>query len=138
MADVISAVRSYLLSRSAVTDIIGQRFYLDVLKQNATLPAATLHKVSETHPHLISNRSGIVQTRIQIDCFSFSRLTSNALAEAMYRSGVVALKGTTNGINIRGIMAEDGQRNYVINDADGGDDHTYVTQFDLMVSYLES
>ena len=137
MADVVSAVRTYLLSRSAVTDVIGQRLYLDVLKQNATLPAATISKVSESHSHTISNRSGFVQTRLQIECYSKQRLTTDSLAEAIYKSGIAAVKGTTNGVNIRGVMVEDGRRNEIIFDARGGDDHTYTTQFDLMVSYLE-
>lgn len=137
MADVVSAVRTYILSQSAVTDLIAQRMYLDRLKQNATLPAATIHKVSESHVHTISNRGGMVQTRLQIECFALQRLTANALAEAIYKCGIAAVKGITNSVNIRGVMVEDGQRNYTIDDADGGDDHTYVTQFDLMVSYLE-
>ena len=137
MADVVSAVRAYLLSQSTVTDVISQRLYLDRRPQHATLPAATISKASETHSHLISNRSGFVQTRLQIECFSKLRLTSNALAEAIYKSGIAAVKGLTNSVNIRGVTVEDGQRNYVIDDSEGGDDHTYVTQFDLMVSYTE-
>lgn len=86
---------------------------------------------------MISNRSGFVQTRLQIECFAKLRLTANALAEAIYKSGIAAVKGTTNSVNIRGVTVEDGQRNYIIYDSEGGDDHTYVTQFDLMVSYLE-
>ena len=138
MADVVSSIRTYLLGRSAVTDVLSQRIYLDVLKQSATLPAATISKVSETHSHLISDRSGFVQTRLQIECFALQRLVANSLAEAIYKSGVAAIKGVTNGVNIRGVTVDDGQRNYIVQDADGGDDHTYVTQFDLMVSYLES
>lgn len=138
MADVVSAVRTYLLSKSAITDVISQRIYFDRLRQNATLPAATISKVSETHYHKLSDRSGLVSTRLQIEAYSLSRLTSNGLAEAIYKCGIAAVKGLTNSIDIRGVTVEDGQRNYTIDDADGGDDHTYVTQFDLMVSYLES
>ena len=137
MADVVSAVRTYLLSQSAVTDIIGQRMYFDVLQQNCTLPAATISKTSESHEHEISDRAGHVKTRLQITCHADLRLTANALAEAIYTSGIAAVKGVTNSVNIRGVTVEDGQRNYVVYDADGGDDHQYVTEFDLMVSYRE-
>jgi hypothetical protein len=137
VADVVSAVRSYILAQSSVTDVISQRMYLDVLRQNATLPAATISKTSESHVHTLSDRSGLVQTRLQIECYSENRLTTNALAEAIYKCGIVALKGTQSGVDIRGVMVEDGQRNYIIEDSKGGDDHRYVTQFDLMVSYRE-
>lgn len=137
MADVVSAVRTYFLDESTVTDVIGQRLYLDRLKQNPTLPAATIEKASESHDHTLSDRSGIVKTRLSIVCHSLSRLTSNALAEAMYKSGIATVKGTTNGVDIRGVTVEDGQRNYTIDARDGGDDHQYVTEFDLMVTYRE-
>lgn len=138
MADVISAVRSYILSQSSVTDVIGQRMYFDRLKQKATLPAATISRVSETHAHTISNRSGLVWDRLQIDCYSLNRLTTASLAETIYKCGIVAFKGTTGSVNIRGVDVEDGRRDYTIDDAKGGDDHIYATQFDLRVCYLES
>ena len=137
MADVVSAVRTWLLSQSAVTDVISQRMYLDVLRQDATLPAATISKTSESHVALLSDRSGLVQTRLKIECYSKNRLTTNALAEAIYTSGVAVLKGTINSVDIRGVSVEDGQRNSYIPDSEGGDDHTYITEFDLLVSYRE-
>lgn len=137
MADVLNAVRSYLLGVSSITDIIGQRFYVDRRMQSATHPCATITRVSETHDHLISNRSGFVQTRLQIECFSTLRSTTQSLAEVIYRSGIAAVKGATGGVNIRGVTVEDGRRDYTIDDSTGGDDHVYVTQFDLMVSYKE-
>lgn len=138
MAEVLSAVRTYILSRPAVASLIGQRMYFDRLKQKAQLPACTISRVSESHDHTISNRSGMVFTRLQIECLSLNRLTSSEVAEAIYRSGIAAVKGVTNGLNIRGIDVEDGRRDYTIDDAKGGDDHVYVTQFDLRISYLES
>lgn len=137
VADVLGAVRTYLLSRSSITDVIGQRMYFQRRPQKAALPAATIARVSEDHDHLLSNRSGFVKTRLQIECFSGQQVVTEALAEAIYKSGVAALKGTTNGIDIRGVTVEDGRRDYTLDDPNGGDDHTYVTQFDLMVSYKE-
>lgn len=135
---MLSAVRTYILSRPTVTDLIGQRMYFDRLKQKAQLPACTISRVSETHDHTISNRSGMVWTRLQIDCYSLNRLTTADIAETIYRCGIAAVKGVTNGLNIRGVDVEDGRRDYTIDDAKGGDDHVYVTQFDLRVCYLES
>lgn len=138
MADVLTAVRAYLLSKSAITDVIGQRIYVDVRKQKAQLPAVAITRVSETHNHLLSRRSGLVQTRLQVECFSALRATTQSLAETIYKCGIDAVKGVTNSINIRGVQLEDGRRDFIIEDPNGGDDHTYVSQFDLMVSYLES
>lgn len=137
MADVVSAVRSYILAQSSVSDLIGQRMYLDRLMQDTTLPAATIDKTSATPDHTLSNLSGFVKTRLNIRCHALKRLDANALANAIYRCGIAGVKGTTNGVDIRGVMVEEGQRNYVVDARDGSDDPEYVTEFDLMVSYRE-
>lgn len=138
MSDVISAVRTYLLSKTAVTDRIGQRLYFDQLIQKATLPAASIDKTSERHEHSLSDRTGMVFTRISVECHSGSRITSNSIAQAMISSGIAAVKGVTNGVNIRSVMIEEGQRNFTLPPRDGSHEHQYVTAFDFMVSYLES
>lgn len=137
MADVLGAVRTYLLSRSSVTDVIGQRMYFQRRPQKAALPSATISRVSETHDHLLSDRSGFVKTRLQIECFSTQQVVTEALATAIYKTGVAAIKGLTNGVDIRGVVVEDGRRDYTLDDPNGGDDHIYVSQFDLEVSYKE-
>lgn len=137
MADVVSAVRTYILSKTAVTDLIGQRLYLDRLPQGATLPAATIFKISERDTHGISDRAGFVHCRLQISCHSTSRLTTEALADAIRSSGLCAQKGTVNSVVVHGVTVEDGKRNYVLDARDGSDDHEYVTDFDFMVSYSE-
>lgn len=137
MANVLSAVRTYILSKSAVTDLISQRMYFDRLPQNSTLPAATISKTSSTHTHTISDRSGNVSQRLQVISFATTRVACDALAEAIYQCGLAAVKGTTNSVNIRGVTVEDGQRSYTIDARDGSDDHLYATEFDFMVSYRE-
>lgn len=47
------------------------------------------------------------------------------------------MKGTYSGVDIRGVEVEDGRREYEAEDIEGGDDQTYITEFDLMVSYQE-
>jgi hypothetical protein len=138
VADVLGAVRSYLLTRSSVTDVVAQRLYFQRRPQKSALPSATITRVSEDHDHLISRRSGFVKTRLQVECFSTRQTTTEALAEAIYKSGVDQLKGTYSSVNIRGVTVEDGRRDYTLDDPHGGDDHIYVSQFDLMVSYTES
>jgi hypothetical protein len=141
MADAMAALRTYILDQSSVNDLIAQRLYLGRRKQGALLPNAVIKRTSESHDHLLSGRSGIVQTRFQIECFSdrHSGTTGAAsIAEAIYQCDVDTLKGETNGVNFRGVTVEDGRREYDYEDTEGGDAQTYVCQFDLMVTYLEA
>ena len=137
MADVVVSVRTYLLTKTAITDIVGQRIYSDKLPQGATLPAAVLKIQSERYDHAIDGLSGMVATRIQVECYATTRLVSNALADAVIWCGIDAIKGTFTAINIRGVMVEDGRRSYEDDETGGGDDARYVSQFDLTVHWLK-
>lgn len=141
MADAMTALRTYILDQPSVNSVILQRFYRGRRKQGAVLPCAVIRRSSESHDHLLSSRSGIVQTRFQIETYSSRHSGTGSaaeLAELIYKCGVDTLKGTTNGVDFRGITVEDGRREFEVEDTEGGDSQTYVCQFDLMVTYLES
>lgn len=138
MADILQSVRSYMLTKTAITSLVGQRIYFVRRPQKSSVPSVTLFKSSEDHNHKLSTRSGIVWTRIQIECFSSLYVTSAELAEAIYKCGIDSVRGITHGVDIRGVQVEDGRRDYTLDDQNGGDDHIYVSQFDLRICYLES
>lgn len=137
MPDVTTAVRDYLLAKPSVTALIGQRMYLDMLPQNASLPSVVIYKVSGTHLHKISDREGFIKSRLTIVAYASTRLVANSIIETIYKSGIAAFRGLQSSILIRGIQVDSGQQNYIEYARDGGDDHRYVTEFDLMVSYQE-
>ncbi len=137
MADVAIAIRTYLLTKSTVTDIVGQRIYADMLPQNPTLPAVTFSKVSTSHDHTISNLAGLAHCRLQFDCYATTRTTANEICEVIRKCGVITQKGTLSGVDVRGVRLEDGQRNFVEYTRDDSDDHRYVTNFDLAIDYAE-
>lgn len=138
MADPVKSVRQYLLSKTAVTDLVGQRIYAKRLPQTVTLPAAAVRVISETHDHAIDGLAGIVATRVQIECFADTSETARATAYAMMGCGIDAVKGTTHGTNIRSVMVEDGVRDNEDEDTSGGDYQRHVASFDFMVYWLRS
>src|SRR5690606_17705565 len=101
------------------------------------LPAAVLKIQSERYDHALDGLSGMVATRIQVECYATTRLVSNALADAVIWCGIDAIKGTFTATNIRGVMVEDGRRSYEDDETGGGDDARYVSQFDLTVHWLK-
>lgn len=138
MADVNVAVRTYLLTKTAITDLIGQRMYTDALPQSATIPAVAMSTVSETYEHALEGLAGPVATRIQFECYATTRLVSLSIADAIIWCGIDAIKGSYSSINIRSVMVEDGRRCFTEGDNAGGDAQRYVTNFDLLVTYLRS
>lgn len=138
MADLAVSVRTYLLSLTTITDVVGQRIYADILPQSATLPAITMEKVSTRHDHQLSDYAGLAHSRIQFACFATTRLIANSVAEAIRSSGIILLKGLYTNVDIRGVRCDDGQRNYVEYALDGSDDHRYVTTIDFIFDYTET
>lgn len=145
MAAVEEALCTYLLTKTAVTDLIGTgddaRLWPDALDQDynekTNGAAATYEIISSDEEMLLSDRSGFVSSRIQFACYASTRKAANALARAIKNCGIVALKGVTNSVDIRGVQVESGIRTYKEPPTDGGGGFRYLTEFDFVVQYLE-
>jgi hypothetical protein len=145
MAAVEEAIRTYLLTKTAVTDLLGSgasaRFWPDVLapgyRADNDGAATTYEIISSDEEGQLSGRSGFVSSRIQIVCYASTRRAANALARAIKNCGVDQLKGTTSSVDIRGVQVESGIRTSVDAPTDSTQEFRYMTDFDLMVHYLE-
>lgn len=138
MADVAIAIRTFLLGKSAITDIVSQRIYTDVLPQSATLPAITMRKVSTTHDHQLGDLAGLAHTRLTFDCYASTRKVANQIAEAIRQSGIMTQKGTLTGVDVRGVRIDTGQENFVDFPSDGHDDYRYITSIDFVIDFTET
>lgn len=143
--DIAVVTRSYMLTKTAITDLVGQRIYTDVLPQGATMPAVALFIDSEDYEHALDGLTGLVASRLRVECYAATRLVANAIAEAITWCGIdqqkgrlsYTVSGTTYGANIRSVMVETGKRYFTEPDNKGGDSERYVTTFDFMVTFLK-
>lgn len=138
MADVIKSIRQYLLGRSAVTDLVGQRIEMKRLRQQATIPAVVMRLVSESYDHALDGLGGMVQSRISLECYGITSEVARSVADAIIWCGIDALKATQNDLRIRSVMVEDGRREFEDEDTTGGDLQRHVCTFDLMVHWLRT
>lgn len=137
MADVGSAVRAYLLSKTAVTSLIGQRIYTDLVPQNETLPAVSYMLLPTIHEHQLSGFAGVAHTRIQFDVYADKRLDANAVCEAIRTCGIIGFRGTQSEVFICG-SDFDGPWYSLDYSNENSDDHRYVTTFEILVNHTES
>jgi hypothetical protein len=145
MTAMEDAFCEYLLTKSSITDLIGTgdnaRLWPDVLPEGYSVksdgPAATYQIIDGTDEHTISDRCGFVQARVQISCFAWKRLIANQLARAIKNSGVIAMKGVSGGVDFRGVEVARGISTFDDSPTDGSQEHRYLADFDLMISYLE-
>lgn len=139
MAEVLTSVRTWLLGQSSITTLVGQRIYPDQLPQsNVTYPAVLLTILDERYEHDLGGLGGLVQTRLQCECYGTTRLSSLAVSDAIIWSGIDQLKGTYSSLKIRSVMVEEGRRCFVDADLKGGDAQRYVTNFDFQITWLRS
>ena len=144
MAAMEEALCSYILTKSAVTDLIGTgdaaRLYPHVLPQDCNLAsgaAATYRIIDSTETGMLSDRAGIVQSRVQITTFANTLSAAMALARAIKNCGITTIKGVSSGVDFRGVIIEKGIESFDEPPTDGGETWRYIADFDLGVSYLE-
>lgn len=144
MAAMEEALCSYILSKAAVTALIGSgdaaRLYPHALPQDCNLAsgAAAIYRIiSSSETGLLTDRAGIVQSRVQITSFANTFSAAIALARAIKNCGIATLKGLDGGVNFRGVMIEEGINTYDEPPTDGGETWRYIAEFDLRVSYIE-
>ncbi len=138
MSNIASSLRTKILSYSSVTNLIGQRMYIDALKQNATLPAIVFTRISTRRDHTVSDVTKLAHSRFDFACIAQSRATADAIADAIRNSGICLFSGTVDGIKFLGTEIESGDEYGDDPPLDGSQEHRYWTCFELMVHYQET
>jgi hypothetical protein len=145
MAVMEEAFCTYLLSKSVITSLIGSgdsaRLWCDQLPQDYSVSdgvGAVYEIIFGDDAHTLSDRSGFVESRMQIACYGSTRKSVNELARAIKNCGITTQKGVYAGVDFRGIAVEQGIRTYG-NEAptDGTDSWRFLTEFEFKIFYLE-
>lgn len=102
--DIRPALRAALLLESDITDLVESRIYPVLAPQGERRPLIVLTRVSEGEDFVLKGPSGLLQTRVQIDCWAATPDEASALAEAV-RARLHGLSGVWLGITISGAFA---------------------------------
>ncbi len=78
-----NSIRQYLLSKAAVTAIIGSRLYPVVLPQSQDVPAITFSRVSGGHSHNLDRATGSAIPAFEFDCWAATYAQAETLAEVV-------------------------------------------------------
>lgn len=145
MAIMEEAFCTYLLSKSAITALIGSgssaRLWASQLPQGYDVSqgsAAVYEIIFGDDTHTLSDRSGFVETRMQLACYAATHKAAIELARTIKNCGITTQKGVYSGVDFRGIAVEQGIRAYGNEQpTDGTDSWRYLAEFELKISYLE-
>lgn len=137
-SSIDDALRTKLLSYTAISTLLGDRFYPEAAEQGAQTPYG-VYSIISTYPyHTVSDVTRAAQSRIQIDCYADTQATANELYHAVRRSGICNFRGDVGTIKINGVSIDSGLTTGDDNPSDGNQEHRYTATFDMLVHYWEA
>jgi len=92
------AIRTRLLSLSAVTAIASTRVRTMRLAQNDTFPAVRVQEISETEPMQLRGSVGLLRSRVQVDSYAEEVSGVDAYAQARDLDAAVHGDGAGSGL----------------------------------------
>lgn len=127
-----TGIVSHLKADAAVSALIGDRVYHQLLPQNAIMPALIYSRISDQRSMLCESPDGFVGARYSIDCYARDSSTAKGLSDAV-RLSLNGLRGSLAGESIDFIQLESQQD---LSDVDG-DTATRRVLLDFVIWYLE-
>ncbi|RZJ01817.1 MAG: DUF3168 domain-containing protein [Brevundimonas sp.] len=92
-----AALIAHLLATAGITAVVGQRITWGRRDQGGALPAIVLHRIDGAPDYHLTGASGLVESRVQVDCWgssygsakSVARTVDTALSAARFTQGAV-------------------------------------------------
>lgn len=122
-----AALIAKLLASDGVTALVGQRINWTRRPQGSALPCIVLHRIDGTPDVHHGGRSGLVQSRVQVDCWGASCGSAKAVARAV-EAAITAQTFTQGAIRFDCILV-DSERDTTFDETTP----IFRTSLDLMV-----
>ena len=121
-------IRTYMLTKTAITNIVGSRIHAQKLPPEATLPALVYNRVSTQRTYSHSGDSNFTTPRIQYSCFAENYEGAKDLAEQIV-SEMSGFSGTAGSSTIYSTFVE-GELDML-----DPESKLYFIPVDLMITY---
>lgn len=128
-----AALINRLLATAGVTTLAGQRITPGRRDQGGTLPAVVLHRIDGLPDYHLTGASGLVASRMQVDCWGATYGAAKKLARAV-DAALSAARWTAGAIRIDAVLiADERDDNF-----DEGGTALYRTSLDLWVHHARA
>jgi hypothetical protein len=129
------ALISYLLADSGVAALASTRLYWVQAPQNVAKPYATLQRISGLRDTPMDGPSGLVESRVQIDCYAAGTPSSGGynLAKSLARAIETAISGasfTQGSTHFQGCFLDAERDGY---EADATPDKLFRVSLDFLI-----
>jgi hypothetical protein len=134
-----TAFREYLISQPGVSGLIGDRVYVSMLKQGATLPAIVMHdSISGTSYEHLTGGDGLASRRVQIDCVASTVDEAEQLREEVRKASATARGTWGSTVSVEVLGCNTAALYAGIDDAkDGSERPRYRRIIDFTIDYRE-
>lgn len=128
-----AALVAKLLASAGITTLVGQRINWSRRPQGSGLPAIVLHRIDGAPDYHLTGASGIVASRVQVDCWGASYGSAKSVARAV-EAVVSAARFTQGAVRFDAIL--------IIDERDSSFDENntplYRTSLDLAVFHASA
>ena len=132
---ILKAIHSLLANNTSITDLVSTRIYPMVRDQEAGLPAITYQSISGVRSYDLTGPNGLVDGRIQVNCFADDPLEAGELA-AVVRAALNGHRGGAAGVHIELMLLDDmGDLPYI--DPENEAQNVFAKMMDFYVLYKE-
>lgn len=123
------ALVAFLLADAGLSALVSDRITWGSRPQASALPAVVLHRIDGLRSYSADGPSGLVSSRVQVDCWGASYGSAKGLGRAVIArlSGYV---GTTGGVQFQAAFAIDERDGYERGDS-GADIYRSSIDFDI-------
>jgi len=81
---LLAAVAYHLGQQSGVTDLVSTRIYKSHIPQRDSWPAIVLHEIALVPGYYQAAADGIIEARVQVDCWATTHSSAESIREAVY------------------------------------------------------
>ena len=135
MAEIEETLRTYLLTKAALTALVGTRIFPDDVSDGAALPAVVYQKISDIKDHTLTGISPLESPMIQFSAYATTKASARAISNQI-KAALSDYSGTMSGITIQYIKLVN-----EMSTAETSGDRTqkiYVDDLEFEVNFLRS
>ncbi len=136
MATTGSNIRTYLLTKSAITDLIGTRLRPSSLAQSDSLPAMTYQELFTNHSYTLTAAAGVEECWLELVCFAATRTATDNLADIV-RQQLQGYRGTAGSVEVISSLLDDSGHGFDV-PADDSDQGKYRATLRFRISVQET
>jgi hypothetical protein len=143
MSDIVTGLRTYLLTKSDVTDLVDARIFPGALPQLDPVtelppepPMIVLIDISGESIEHLTGGSGVRTTRVQVDCYATTHMAANNLREQVRANTPISTAAM--GDETIEDMSHEAFYTRTEPDTAGSDNPWHVHSIDFMISHTEA